>query len=77
MKVHICCLGKPFEFRRIMTAAVANLITSILLGKQYDYEDPHFIKLLSLAAENAMLFGSPEVQVMIIHLKSIRSSFNG
>ncbi|XP_032068737.1 cytochrome P450 2K6-like [Thamnophis elegans] len=55
--------GKPFEFRRIMTAAVANIIVSILLGKRYDYEDPRFIKLLSLTTENAMLIGSPGVQL--------------
>ncbi|XP_070616814.1 cytochrome P450 2K6-like [Erythrolamprus reginae] len=55
--------GKPFEFRRIMTAAVGNIIVSILLGKRYDYEDPRFIKLLSLATENASLMGSPGVQL--------------
>uniref|UniRef100_A0A8C6Y2M4 Uncharacterized protein n=1 Tax=Naja naja TaxID=35670 RepID=A0A8C6Y2M4_NAJNA len=55
--------GKPFEFRRIVTAAVANIIVSILLGKRYDYEDPRFIKLFSLATENAMLMGSPTMQL--------------
>ncbi|XP_034288424.1 cytochrome P450 2K6-like isoform X1 [Pantherophis guttatus] len=55
--------GKPFEFRRIMTAAVGNIIVSILLGKRYDYEDPKFIKLLSLATENNRLMGSPSMQL--------------
>ncbi|XP_039182273.1 cytochrome P450 2K6-like [Crotalus tigris] len=55
--------GKPFEFRGIVTTAVANIIVSVLLGKRYDYEDPRFIKLLSLATENARLLGSPSVQL--------------
>uniref|UniRef100_A0A8C6Y2G2 Cytochrome P450 2K6-like n=1 Tax=Naja naja TaxID=35670 RepID=A0A8C6Y2G2_NAJNA len=55
--------GKPFEFRRIVTAAVGNIIVSILLGKRYDYEDPKFIKLLSLATENNRLMGSPPMQL--------------
>ncbi|KAM6464172.1 cytochrome P450 2K1-like isoform 1-T1 [Liasis olivaceus] len=53
--------GKPFEFRAIMTAAVGNIIVSILLGKRYEYEDPRFIKLLSLATENVRLMGIPPV----------------
>lgn len=75
MKFHICCLGQPFEFRGIVTAAVGNIIVSILLGKRYDYEDPKFIKLLSLAKENNRLMGSPSMQVINIHFKSINSSY--
>ncbi|XP_015669243.1 cytochrome P450 2K6-like [Protobothrops mucrosquamatus] len=55
--------GKPFEFRGIMTAAVGNIIVSILLGKRYDYEDSRFIKLLSLATENIRLSGSLPMQL--------------
>ncbi|XP_070588589.1 cytochrome P450 2K6-like [Erythrolamprus reginae] len=55
--------GKPFEFRGIMRAAVGNIIVSILLGKRYDYEDPKFIKLLSLATENLRLVRSPPIQL--------------
>ncbi|XP_054831879.1 cytochrome P450 2K4-like [Eublepharis macularius] len=53
--------GKPFETTTIMNGAVANIIVSILLGKRFEYEDPTFIRLLSLINENVRLFGSPSV----------------
>ncbi|XP_029140819.1 cytochrome P450 2K6-like [Protobothrops mucrosquamatus] len=38
--------GKPFDVKRILTAAVSNIIVSILLGKRYEYEDATFLRLL-------------------------------
>ncbi|KFQ72932.1 Cytochrome P450 2K1, partial [Phaethon lepturus] len=55
--------GKPLEMTLMMNAAVANVIVSILLGKRYDYEDPTFKRLLSLANENVRIFGSPSVSM--------------
>uniref|UniRef100_A0A6J0SCR6 Cytochrome P450 2K1-like n=1 Tax=Pogona vitticeps TaxID=103695 RepID=A0A6J0SCR6_9SAUR len=55
--------GRPFEATTIMNAAVANIIVSILLGKQFEYEDPIFQRLLQLLKENIQLFGSPTVML--------------
>ncbi|XP_025032505.1 cytochrome P450 2K1-like [Python bivittatus] len=53
--------GKPFEIKTIMTAAVSNIIVSILLGKRYDYEDPTFLRLLRLINENVRLSATPSI----------------
>ncbi|XP_058039197.1 cytochrome P450 2K1-like [Ahaetulla prasina] len=53
--------GKPFDVTRILTAAVANIIVSILLGKRYEYEDATFLRLLKIIRENVQLAGSPAV----------------
>ncbi|XP_077187152.1 cytochrome P450 2K4-like isoform X2 [Paroedura picta] len=55
--------GKPFENTDIMNAAVANIIVSILLAKRFEYDDPTFLRLLSLFNENVHLLGSPAVQL--------------
>ncbi|KAM6464186.1 cytochrome P450 2K1-like isoform 2-T2 [Liasis olivaceus] len=53
--------GKPFEVTTIMTAAVSNIIVSILLGRRYDYEDPTFLRLLKLMNENIRLPATPAI----------------
>ncbi|XP_018428475.1 PREDICTED: cytochrome P450 2K4-like [Nanorana parkeri] len=53
--------GKPFENTMIVNAAVANIIVSILLGHRFNYEDPVFLRLMSLINENIRLIGSPMV----------------
>ncbi|XP_077187149.1 cytochrome P450 2K4-like [Paroedura picta] len=55
--------GKPFENTKIMNAAVANIIVSILLAKRFEYDDPTFLRLLSLINENVQLAASPSVQL--------------
>ncbi|XP_015685097.1 cytochrome P450 2K6, partial [Protobothrops mucrosquamatus] len=51
--------GKPFDITTILTAAVSNIIISILLGKRYEYEDAKFLQLLKANSENIQLSGSP------------------
>ncbi|XP_070789211.1 cytochrome P450 2K6-like isoform X3 [Pituophis catenifer annectens] len=53
--------GKPFDITRILTAAVSNIIVSILLEKRYEYEDATFLRLLKIIRENVQLLGSPAV----------------
>ncbi|XP_077187148.1 cytochrome P450 2K4-like [Paroedura picta] len=55
--------GKPFENTKIMNAAVANIIVSLLLAKRFEYDDPTFLRLLSLINENVRLAASPSVQL--------------
>ncbi|NXF32816.1 CP2K1 protein, partial [Nyctibius bracteatus] len=53
--------GKPFDASKIINAAVANIIVSILLGKRFDYKDSRFVRLLHLTNESMRLAGKPLV----------------
>ncbi|XP_004590596.2 cytochrome P450 2K6-like [Ochotona princeps] len=53
--------GKPFEIKAVLNASVANIIVSVLFGKRFDYQDPQFLRLLTLIGENVKLIGSPRI----------------
>ncbi|XP_068100626.1 cytochrome P450 2K1-like [Hyperolius riggenbachi] len=53
--------GKPFDTEIIMGNAVCNVISSIIFGKRFEYEDPAFQKLLKTMADNERLSGSPKL----------------
>ncbi|XP_063157716.1 cytochrome P450 2K6-like [Candoia aspera] len=55
--------GKSFGVTTIMTAAVSNIIVSILFGKRYVYEDATFLRLLKLMRENVQLSATPVVLI--------------
>uniref|UniRef100_A0A8C5IRW4 Cytochrome P450 2K1-like n=1 Tax=Junco hyemalis TaxID=40217 RepID=A0A8C5IRW4_JUNHY len=57
--------GNPIDASKIINAAVANIIVSILLGKRFDYKDPRFVRLVTMTNENMRLAGKPLVTVMI------------
>uniref|UniRef100_A0A670XSK0 Uncharacterized protein n=1 Tax=Pseudonaja textilis TaxID=8673 RepID=A0A670XSK0_PSETE len=54
-------LSFPPNALLVITAAVSNIIVSILLGKRYDYEDPTFLRLLKIISENVHLTGTPNI----------------
>ncbi|XP_052666233.1 cytochrome P450 2K6-like [Harpia harpyja] len=53
--------GKPFDGSKMINAAVANIIVSILLGKRFDCKDSRFVRLIHLTKENVRLAGKPLV----------------
>ncbi|NXC89330.1 CP2B4 protein, partial [Cercotrichas coryphoeus] len=55
--------GNPIDASKMINAAVANIIVSILLGKRFDYKDSRFIRLVNLTNENMRLAGKPVVTV--------------
>ncbi|NXU90535.1 CP2K1 protein, partial [Xiphorhynchus elegans] len=55
--------GKPFDARNLISAAAANIIVSILLGKRFDYKDSRFVKLINLTNESVRLAGKPSITV--------------
>ncbi|XP_058038997.1 cytochrome P450 2K6-like isoform X2 [Ahaetulla prasina] len=61
MKTMETYAGKPFDVTTILTAAVSNIIVSILLGQRYEYEDTKFLQLLKIMSENIRISGSPAV----------------
>ncbi|PIN97148.1 Cytochrome P450 2B4 [Aquarana catesbeiana] len=50
--------GEPFENITIITAAVANIIVSILMGNRFEYDDPTILKIMNKVNENVRNFGS-------------------
>ncbi|GAB1301065.1 Cytochrome P450 2F2 [Apodemus speciosus] len=67
--------GKPFEIKRVLNASVANVIVSVLLGKRFDYQDPQFLRLLTLIGENIKLIGQPSIVDLhaLSHKKVLRN----
>ncbi|KAG3289601.1 cytochrome P450 2K1-like [Ictidomys tridecemlineatus] len=55
--------GNPFEITTVMNASVANIIVSVLFGKRFEYQDPQFLRLLTLIGENVKLVGSPRIVI--------------
>ncbi|NWW75680.1 CP2K1 protein, partial [Climacteris rufus] len=55
--------GKPFDASKIINAAVANIIVSMLIGKRFDYKDSRFLRLLHLTNESVRLAGKPLVTI--------------
>uniref|UniRef100_F6WLL2 Uncharacterized XB5952314 n=1 Tax=Xenopus tropicalis TaxID=8364 RepID=F6WLL2_XENTR len=64
--------GKAFENSVTINAAVANIIVSLLLGRRFDYEDPTFLRLMSLMNANFRLMGSPMVMLYNLYPSIIR-----
>lgn len=55
--------GMPLDITVIMNSAVANIITSIVLGHRFEYEHPTLLKLTRLVTENLRLIGTPMVNL--------------
>ncbi|XP_056392995.1 cytochrome P450 2K1-like isoform X2 [Hyla sarda] len=55
--------GKPFETHSIINYAVSNVISSIIFGQRFEYDDPIFQNLIRMLDENNKLFGTPKVMM--------------
>ncbi|XP_056419485.1 uncharacterized protein LOC130360954 [Hyla sarda] len=53
--------GEAFQDDKIINAAVANIIVSIILGHRFDYQHPSLQRLLQLTDENFKVAGSSMV----------------
>uniref|UniRef100_A0A672IXP3 Cytochrome P450 2K1-like n=1 Tax=Salarias fasciatus TaxID=181472 RepID=A0A672IXP3_SALFA len=54
---------KPFDTRPPLTHATANIISSIVYGSRFEYNDSRFQNLVSRANQTIRLIGSPSVQL--------------
>ncbi|XP_053551141.1 cytochrome P450 2K1 isoform X2 [Bombina bombina] len=52
--------GKPFGTPVILNSAVSNVISSIIFGKRFEYDDPTLISLIKLINQNTKLSGTPQ-----------------
>ncbi|XP_030646575.1 cytochrome P450 2K1-like [Chanos chanos] len=55
--------GKPFDTTQPVNYAVSNIISAIVYGNRFDYNDPQFKAMVNRANENIRIVGSPSLQV--------------
>ncbi|XP_028267915.1 cytochrome P450 2K1-like [Parambassis ranga] len=55
--------GKPFDTTRPLNYATSNIISSIVYGSRFEYDDPRFKNLVSRANETIRIVGSPAIQL--------------
>ncbi|XP_060921607.1 cytochrome P450 2K1-like [Labrus mixtus] len=55
--------GKPFDTSRPMNYATSNIISSIVYGSRFEYDDQRFQNLVKRANETISLTGSPTIQL--------------
>ncbi|XP_042637198.1 cytochrome P450 2G1 [Orycteropus afer afer] len=62
--------GAPFEPTFFLSRTVSNVISSVVFGSRFDYEDKQFLKLLKLINESFIEMSTPWAQVPISHLSA-------
>ncbi|KAK5604446.1 hypothetical protein CRENBAI_016965 [Crenichthys baileyi] len=60
--------GEPFNTSRPINYATSNIISSIVYGSRFEYDDPRFKNLVSRANESISLSGSAEIQGIVWEL---------
>ncbi|MBN3305129.1 CP2K1 protein, partial [Amia calva] len=55
--------GKPFDVKDPVNRAVSNIISSIVYGTRFDYDDPVFQAMVNKANERVSLSMSPQMQL--------------
>ncbi|XP_030054607.1 cytochrome P450 2K6 [Microcaecilia unicolor] len=52
--------GEPFNVSLVLNSTVTNVITSVVFGSRFDYDNPLLFRLASLVNETLKLIGSPK-----------------
>ncbi|KAK2833445.1 hypothetical protein Q5P01_017334 [Channa striata] len=55
--------GKPFDPKHPVSYATSNIISSIVYGSRFEYDDPRFQSLVRESRENVRMTGSASVQL--------------
>ncbi|XP_016091433.1 cytochrome P450 2K1-like [Sinocyclocheilus grahami] len=55
--------GKPFDTTQPVNYAVSNIISAIVYGKRFEYEDPKFQDMVDKANKNIRMLGSAVIQI--------------
>ncbi|XP_036003870.1 cytochrome P450 2K1 [Fundulus heteroclitus] len=64
--------GEPFNTSLPLNYATSNIISSIVYGSRFEYDDPRFRNLVSRANENISLAGSAEIQLYNMFPRLVR-----
>ncbi|XP_029984442.1 cytochrome P450 2K1-like isoform X1 [Sphaeramia orbicularis] len=54
--------GEPCDPSQLLTNAVSNIISSMVYGSRFDYEDPEFIALIDRMSRSIKLMATPSMQ---------------
>lgn len=60
--------GSPIEPTFFLSRTVSNVISSVVFGSRFDYEDQQFLKLLQMINESFIEMSTPWAQVPTKHL---------
>ncbi|XP_048847069.1 cytochrome P450 2K1-like isoform X1 [Brienomyrus brachyistius] len=55
--------GEPFDTLQVVNYSVSNIISSIVYGNRFNYDDPQFQRMVIMANESIRLTGSPAIQL--------------
>ncbi|XP_048846361.1 cytochrome P450 2K1-like isoform X2 [Brienomyrus brachyistius] len=55
--------GKPFDTTEALNHSVSNIISSIVYGNRFEYDDPEFQKMVYLAKQRIKLTGDPAINL--------------
>uniref|UniRef100_A0A3B3RSV0 Uncharacterized protein n=1 Tax=Paramormyrops kingsleyae TaxID=1676925 RepID=A0A3B3RSV0_9TELE len=56
--------GKPFDASEAVNGLVSNIISSIVYGSRFQYDDPEFQRMVNRGKESVRLMVSPAIQVL-------------
>lgn len=57
-------LGQPFDPTFFLSRTVSNVISSVVFGSRFDYEDKTFLSLLQMINESFIEMSTPLAQVV-------------
>lgn len=57
--------GRAFDTSRLANFATSNIISSIVYGSRFDYDDPRFINMVNRVNKFIRLTGSAPIQVKL------------
>ncbi|XP_033999048.1 cytochrome P450 2K1-like [Trematomus bernacchii] len=55
--------GKPFDTARLLNYAASNIISSIVYGSRFEYNDPRFKEMVRRANQSICIVGSAQIQL--------------
>ncbi|XP_023666452.2 cytochrome P450 2K1-like isoform X1 [Paramormyrops kingsleyae] len=55
--------GEPFDTLQVVNYSVSNIISSIVYGSRFEYDDLEFQRMVNRANQNIRLTGSPAIQL--------------
>lgn len=73
--VSVFIAGNPFDTTQPVNYAVSNIISAIVYGNRFEYEDPKFKDMVDRANKNIRMIGSTAIQVHSPWICFINASF--
>ncbi|KAM9843962.1 cytochrome P450 2K1-like [Aulostomus maculatus] len=68
--------GRAFDTTQPINYAISNIISSMLYGKRFEYDDPEFSSMVDRVSDNTKLLGSPAIQWLGARKQLMKSAFS-